>query len=173
MDAAPPQKIGEKVPPLRYIALALFLALGISSTASAVNFPHNGHVDVFTSIGVAETQDLLFGVVTDADGTVTLDTSDAITADPSGIHAGGVVASGDFNLTGEINQTVAVVLTGSTTAGLTIGTFTSNQASLATVALGAGGSVVLTIGADLTVNSAVAVTGPFQPLNFTVAVTYN
>jgi hypothetical protein len=158
---------------LRYIALALCLALGISSTASAVNFAHDGHVDVFSALGVAETQDLLFGVVTDADGTVTLDTSDAITADPSGIHAGGVTASGDYDITGEANQTVTVVLTGSTTAGLTIGTFTTNQADLANVGLGAGGSVVLTMGADLTVNSAVATNGNNQPLNFTIAVTYN
>jgi hypothetical protein len=161
------------MPHLRYIALALLLALGISSTASAVNFAHDGHVDVYTSLGVAETQDLLFGVVTDADGTVTLDTSDTITADPSGIHGGGVIASGDYDITGEANQTVTVVLTGSTTAGLTIGTFTTNQADLANVALGAGGSVVLTVGADLTVNSAVATTGSNQPLNYTIAVTYN
>ncbi len=159
--------------PLRYLALALFLVTGMAPTAAAVNFPHDGHVNVFATLGVGETQDLLFGVVTDVDGTVTLDTSDTITADPNGIHAGGTVASGDYDITGEANQTVAVTLTGSTTNGLAIGTFTTNQADLATVPLGAGGSVVLTVGADLTVDSATATTGANQPLNYTIAVAYN
>ena len=41
------------------------------------------------------------------------------------------------------------------------------------VPLGAGGSIILTIGADLTVDSATAVAGIFQPLNYTIAVAYN
>ncbi len=161
------------MPPLRYVILTFFLAMGISPLAGAVDFAHDGHVDVFEALGVAETQDLLFGTVTDADGTVTLDINDTITADPAGIHVGGTVFSGDYNITGAANQTVTVVLTGTTTAGLTIGSFTTNQADLNNVNLGVGGSVVVTIGADLTVNSAVAVTGANQPLNFTIAVTYN
>lgn len=160
-------------PPFPYLALTFLLALGVASNASAVNFPHDGHVDVFATLGVGETQDLLFGVVTDADGTVTLDINDAITADPSGIHAGGTVRSGDYDITGQANQTVAVSLTGSAAAGLTIATFTTNQADLNLVPLGVGGSVVLTIGADLAVDSATAAIGANQPLSFTVAVTYN
>ena len=159
--------------PPAYLALAYLLAFGLASDASAVNFPHDGHVDVFTSLAVSETQDLLFGVVTDSNGTVTLDTNDAIADDPDGIHAGGTVRSGDYDITGEADQTVAVALTGSTTAGLTIGQFSTNQGDLNNVRLDAGGAAVLTIGADLTIEAATAATGEFQPLNFTIAVTYN
>ncbi len=147
--------------------------MGIGSAAEAAEFPHDGHVDVFAALGAAETQDLLFGVVTDSDGTVTLDTSDSITADPNGIHVGGTVASGDYDITGEPNQTVAVAITGAAASGLEIGNFTTNHTDLNSVPIGPGGSVVLTVGADLTVDSATAVSGLFQPLNYTIAVTYN
>ncbi|MEE9278857.1 MAG: DUF4402 domain-containing protein [Myxococcota bacterium] len=158
---------------LRYFALGLLLAAGFSPSAAAVDFAHDGHVDVYAALGTAETQDLLFGIVTDADGTVTLDTADTITADPDGIHVGGTVASGDYALSGEPNQTLSVAITGSTTNGMTIGNFTTNQADLNSVPLGAGGSAILTVGADLTVDAATASVGTFQPLNYTIAVTYN
>ena len=153
--------------------LVFCLLVGISASARALDFAHDGHVDVFAALGAAETQDLLFGVVTDSDGTVTLDTSDSITADPNGIHVGGTVASGDYDLTGEPNQMLAIAITGSTTSGLEIGNFTTNQTDLNSVPIGPTGSVVLTVGADLTVDSATAVSGIFQPLNYTIAVTYN
>ncbi len=159
--------------PPAHLALAFLLALGLASNASAVNFPQDGHVDVFASLAVSETQDLLFGVVTDSDGTVTLDTNDAIADDPDEIHAGGTVRSGDYDITGEADQTVAVALTGSTTSGLTIGKFSTNQADLNNIRLDAGGAAVLTLGAELTVDSATVTTGEAQPLNFTIAVTYN
>ncbi len=153
--------------------LIFCLLLGIGAPAEAIDFAHDGHVDVFPAIGVAETQDMLFGVVTDSDGTVTLDASDSITADPNGIHAGGTVTSGDYDIRGEPNQTLGIAITGSTTSGLAVGNFTTNQADLNSVPIGAGGSVILTVGADLTVDSATAVPGIFQPLNYTIAVTYN
>ncbi len=147
--------------------------MGIGSAVEAAEFPHDGHVDVYAALGAAELQDLLFGVVTDSDGTVTLDTSDSITADPNGIHVGGAVASGDYDLSGEPNQTLGIAITGSAAGGLAIGNFTTNQTDLSSVPIGPAGSVVLTVGADLTVDSATAVTGLFQPLNYTIAVTYN
>ena len=155
------------------LALAFWITLGLSAVAGAVDFAHDGKVDILTALAVAETTELDFGTVADNDGTVTLDTSDTISSDPSGIHAGGTVASGDYTITGEPSTTVTVVLTGSTASGLTIGNFTSNQADLNNVALGGGGSVVLTLGADLTVVAATAAPGADQALNFTIAVTYN
>ena len=158
---------------LHTVAIACILALGLAPAARAIDFAHDGHVDVFAALGTAEAQDMLFGIVTDNDGTVTLDIADTITADPNGIQVGGTVTSGDYDISGEANQAVAVTLTGSTTNGLTIGNFTTNQADLNSVPLGAGGSIILTIGADLTVDSATAVAGIFQPLNYTIAVAYN
>ncbi len=153
--------------------LVFCMLVGISARAGATDFAHNGHVDVFSALGAAETQDLLFGVVMDSDGTVTLDTSDSITADPNGIHVGGTVASGDYDITGEPNQTIGIAITGTAISGLAIGNFTTNHTDLSSVPIGAAGSVVLTVGADLTVDSATAVTGIFQPLSYTIAVIYN
>ncbi len=64
-------------------------------------------------------------------------------------------------------------LAGSTSSGLTIGTFTSSEADLGTVSLGAGGSNAVTLGADLTVAQGPASTGNDQALNFTITVNYN
>ncbi|MEE9278860.1 MAG: DUF4402 domain-containing protein [Myxococcota bacterium] len=153
--------------------MTLVLAMGFTPMASAIDFTHDGVVDVFAALAVAETTELDFGIVSDNDGTVTLNTSDTISSDPSGIHAGGTVATGDYTITGEASTTVAVTLTGSTAAGLTIGTFTTDQADLNNVPLGVGGSVVLAIGADLTVSAASASPGTNQTLSFTLGITYN
>ena len=158
---------------LKYIAVAFCLAAGLTSSAGATDFAHDGVIDIFAALGVAETTELDFGAAEDADGTITLDISNTITADPAGIHQGGTVASGGYTISGEPSQVVAVVLTGSTASGLTIGTFTTDQADLNNVPLGVGGSVLLTIGADLTVASAAAAPGANQLLAFTIAVTYN
>ncbi len=147
--------------------------MGIPLSAGATDFNHDGVIDIFTALGVAETTELDFGTAQDADGTFTLDINDAITSDPSAIHMGGTVASGGYTISGEVSQTVTVVLTGSTANGLTIGPFTTDQADLNIVPLGVGGSVLLKIGADCTVASATATTGADQLLAFTIAVTYN
>ncbi len=158
---------------IRHIALVFLLAVGAASTASATDFSHDGVVDVFAALAVGETTELHFGIVRDADGTVTIDTGGAIT-DLSGIHQGGASAAGVYTITGEALQTVAVSFTGASVApGLTINNFTTDQADLNNVALGGGGSVAVTIGADLTVVAATAATGANQLLAFTVAVTYN
>ena len=99
--------------------------------------------------------------------------NDAITSDANGIHVGGTVASGVYTVTGEPNQTVAVSFAGSAANGLTIGTFTHDQADINNVGLGGGGSAAITLGADLTVDAATANTGTNQLLAFTVTVTYN
>ncbi len=64
-------------------------------------------------------------------------------------------------------------LAGSTAAGLTIGSFTSSEADLSTVSLGAGGVKAVTLGADLTVASGPASPGADQALDFTITVNYN
>lgn len=158
---------------IRYIALAFLLALGAASSASAVDFNHDGVIDIFAALAVAETIELDFGTAQDLDGTITLDINDAITADPGLIHAGGTVTSGVYTISGQASQTVAVSFTGSAANGLTIGTFTTDQADLNNVSLGVGGSVAVTIGADLTVVSATATTGADQLLAFTLSITYN
>ncbi len=133
----------------------------------------DGLVDVMQALGLSETIELDFGTVVDRDGTITLDLSDSISSDPGGISLGGTIASGVYNCTGQPNTTVSVTPMGSTTAGLTIGNFTSSEPDLAFVSLGPGGSKSLTLGADVTVNSATAAPGPNQLLPFTITVNYN
>ncbi len=133
----------------------------------------NGRVDVQQALGLSETTELDFGTVADNDGTITLDLSDSISSDPGGISVGGAIASGVYTCTGSPNATVSVTLTGSTSAGLTIGNFTSSEPDLFAVSLGGSGSKDLTLGADLTVNSASAAPGLDQALSFTITVNYN
>ncbi len=133
----------------------------------------NGRVDVQQALGLSETTELDFGTVADNDGTITLDLSDSISSDPGGISVGGAIASGVYTCTGSPNATVSVTLTGSTSAGLTIGNFTSSEADLWTVSLGGSGSKDITLGADLTVNSASASPGLDQALSFILTVNYN
>ncbi len=133
----------------------------------------NGLVDVMQALGLSETTELDFGRVVDRDGTITVDLSNSISSDPGGISLGGSIASGVYNCTGTPNTTVSVTLMGSTSAGLTIGNFTSSEPSLLTVSLGGTGSKNITLGADLTINSASASPGLDQPLSFTITVNYN
>ena len=158
---------------LKHLIMAVIVAVALSPTASAVDFNHDGVVDVKTAVTVAETTELDFGAVSDNDGTVTLGLADSITSDPNGIAAGGTVATGDYTITGESGALVTIVLTGSgPTSGLTIGNFTTDQADLNNVTI-TGGSIVLAIGDDLTVAEATAAAGLNYPLNFTLGITYN
>ncbi len=142
-----------------------------SGSPTSPNF--NGRVDVYEVLGLIETTELDFGTVTDEDGTITLGLADSITSDANGISVGGTIASGVYDVTGQANTTVSMSLAGSTASGLTIGSFTSSEADLSTVSLGAGGLKAVTLGADLTVVSATAAPGADQALSFTVTVNYN
>ncbi len=142
---------------LSYIGLALSLAMGLCRITSAVDFRHDGKVSIIAAPAITTTEGM------EDEGTPHL----------SGIHGRSTVALGGYTIKGESNQTVAVVLTGSMASGLAIGSFTTNQADLNNVSLGADGSVVLTIGADLSVGSAIATTDSDRLVSFTIAITYN
>ena len=153
-----------------------FLAIGmitlISGAVHASDFAHDGKVDIFAALAVAETTELDFGAVTDTDGIVTLDLVGGIT-DPSSIHVGGTVASGVYTISGQASQNVSVSFAGSSASGLAIGNFTTSESDLANVLLDGTGNLAMTVGADLTVTAASAATGADQSLNFTISVTYN
>ncbi len=158
----------------RFVSFSAVLGLifALNGVAHAIDFAHDGKVDVIQALAVAETTELDFGTVSDNDGTITLDLVDGIT-DPSGIHAGGTVASGVYTITGQSGNVVTVVLTaGAMPAGLDMDNFTTSEADLALVTL-TGGTLALTIGADLTVTAASAAVGADQLLAFTIGVTYN
>ena len=78
----------------KFFTLTL-LALTIMPMATlALDSAQDGKVNVLVALSVAETVELDFGAVADADGTVTLDLTDTIASDPGNIHQGGTVASG-------------------------------------------------------------------------------
>ncbi len=147
---------------------------GFSPIAGATDFLEDGTVDVFIALSVNEDTNLDFGAVTDEDGTIVLGLADSITSDPAGIHVGSsTVTTGDYTISGEPSQTVAIVLTGSAAGGLTIGPFTTSEADLNNVSLDGAGDVTVAIGASLTVSAAGATPGLDQSLAFTLGITYN
>lgn len=153
------------------------LAVSFAGVALALDDPHDAKVDVFVALSVTETVEMDFGAVVDADGTVTLNLLDAIAADPSGIHQGGTIASGVFTFTGSANQAVDIDLTAANANGLLLTNFTTDLTGgvfpVVAENFDGAGNLVMTIGADLTVQSGVASEGENQSLNFTVTINYN
>jgi len=154
------------------VAIVCGVTMGISGLAFAVDFGQNALVDIFTSIALTEDTQMDFGIVSDNDGTITLDTADTISVDASAIAAGGTPLSGDFTIDGEASQTVQVTFTGSSASGLQINNFVTNPADVSALTLTAGTATFI-VGADLTVTAAGASTGTDQNVAYTVHVTYN
>ena len=155
-------------------SVAFGVMIALNGVAHATDFVHDGKVDVYQALSVAETAELDFGAVTDSDGTITLDLGGSIASDPGGISVGGTVASGVYTINGEPSQIVSVSLSGSSANGLTIDNFTTSEGDLGNVSLdGVSGDAAITIGADLTVSSGSAAPGADQALSFTISVSYN
>ncbi len=145
--------------------------------ALALDSAQDGVVDVFIALSVVETVELDFGAVIDADGTITLDTTDTIASDPAGIHQGGTVASGLYTISGQPSTAVDVDIAPANANGLLLSSFTTDVGGgvfpLVAVMIDGVGDLAMTIGADLEVQSGTAAPGANQPLNFTITVTYN
>ena len=159
------------------LTLAALLVAAPFSQVMAIESAQTGVVDVFIALAVAETVELDFGAVIDADGTITLDTSDVIASDPANIHQGGTVASGVYTITGQPSTAVDVDITPTNANGLLLSNFTTDVGGgtfpLVGVMIDGVGDLAMTIGADLEVQSGTAAPGANQTLNFTIAVTYN
>lgn len=159
------------------LTLAALLVATPFTQVAALDSPQDGVVDIFIALAVAETVEMDFGAVIDADGTVTLDTSDTIAADPAGIHQGGTVASGVYTVTGQPSTAVDVDIAPQNANGLLLSNFTTDAGGgvfpLVGVMIDGVGDLAMALGADLTVQSGVAAPGANQPLAFTITVTYN
>ncbi len=153
-------------------SVALGLVFAVNGLANATDFAQTGKVDVILALSVVQDTELDFGTVSANDGTITLDSADTISADPSGISAGGTIASGEYTISGQSGNVVTVTLTpGSQPAGLVLSSFTADQ-PLGTITL-TGGNATIKVGADLQVIAASVTTGNDKVLNFTLGVTYN
>ncbi len=159
------------------LTLAALLVATPFTQVMALDSAQDGVVDVFIALAVAETVELDFGAVIDADGTVTLDTADTIASDPNGIHQGGTVASGVYTITGQPSTAVDVDITPANANGLLLSNFTTDVGGgvfpLVGVMIDGVGDLAMTLGADLEVQSGTAAPGANQALNFTITVTYN
>ncbi len=123
---------------------------------------------------VSEVVELSFGSVVDQDGTITLGLSDAIVSDPNAIHMGGAVATGQYEISGDPFASVSIQFAGSTANGLSIYQFDTDQGTppLSGVALDGDGTLLLRVGATLTVTADECTPGNAQALPFTITVNY-
>ncbi len=126
-------------------------------------------------VSTALDQQMDFGQVADNDGSVVLGLSDAITSDPSFIHYGGSPYSAICTITGDANTAVDVSITTVASNGLSLSAFTSNEGAIPLIgtSLDGTGELVLTIGATLTVDAALATTGSNQTVSYTIITIYN
>ncbi len=158
------------------ILVAVLVALPLGQ-AIALDSPQDGKVDVYVALSVVETTELDFGAVIDADGTITLDTNDAIVSDPNGISQGGTIASGVYTISGQPSTAIDIDITPANANGLNLSNFTTTLGAgtfpVTGVLIDGTGNLAMPLGADLTVVSGTAAPGANQPLNFTITVTYN
>jgi len=126
-------------------------------------------------VSITTDQQMDFGQLADKDGSVTLGLADSITADPNLIHFGGSPYSGVYTLTGDPDTMVDITVSSIPSNGFSIGSFVSSEGNLPLVGatLDGTGTLVLTIGATLTLDSSTAVVGNGQNISFTITATYN
>ena len=126
-------------------------------------------------VSISTDQQMDFGQLADKDGSVTLGLADSIILDPDMIHYGGAPYSGIYTLTGDPSTAVDISISTSPSNGFTLDTFSSSEGGLPLigVVLSPGGELVLTVGATLTIDSAVSIIGSGQSVSFTITSTYN
>ena len=126
-------------------------------------------------LGIVETVQMDFGAVLDRNGALTLGLSDNLVADPAGIHAGGVLMSGRFLITGDPFAAFSLDIVGSDSDGLILNSFntTSGQPPVLNAVLNGLGQLTVRFGAVLTVQSSRADPGLDHLLSYTISVNYN
>lgn len=147
----------------RRILLPVLAVLALASSAGSAD------------LDVVETVQMDFGAVLDQNGSLTLGINDNLVADPAGIHAGGVLLSGRFLITGDPFAAFSLDLIGSELDGLGIADFntSSGQPPILNAVLNGLGQLTIRFGAVLTVQSARAEPGLDRLLAYTISVNYN
>lgn len=150
-------------PPGRACALPALLLLTLAGPAGGAD------------LAISETVQMDFGAVLDQNGSLTLGVNDNLVADPGGIHAGGVLMSGRFLITGDPFAAFSLDITGSDTDGLTLGDFDTSvgQPPVLNAALNGIGQLSVRFGAALTVQASRADPGLDHLLAYTITINYN
>lgn len=126
-------------------------------------------------LDIVETIQMDFGAVLDQNGALTLGINDNLVADPSGIHAGGVLRSGRFLITGDPFAAFSLDISGSNVDGLILNSFNTSagQPPVLNAVLNGLGQLTVRFGAVLTVQSSRAEPGLDHLLSYTISVNYN
>lgn len=147
----------------RRILLPALAALALASPAGSAD------------LDIIETVQMDFGAVLDQNGSLTLGINDNLVADPAGIHAGGVLSSGRFLITGDPFAAFGLDIVGSELDGLGIADFNTSagQPPVLNAVLNGLGQLTVRFGAVLTVQAARAEPGLDHFLAYTISVNYN
>lgn len=126
-------------------------------------------------VSISSDQQMDFGQLADKDGSVVLGLTDLITSDPSYISYGGAPYSGICTITGDPGVGVDISMSSTPNSGFSLSNFVTSEGSapLVNVIIDGTGTLVLTIGATLTVDAATASIGPGQVISYTITSTYN
>lgn len=156
-----PQTLGREAG--RRIVLPVLAVLALASPAGSAD------------LDVVETVQMDFGAVLDQNGSLTLGINDNLVADPAGIHAGGVLSSGRFLITGDPFAAFSLDIVGSELDGLGIAAFntSSGQPPVLNAVLNGLGQLTIRFGAVLTVQASRAEPGLDHLLAYTISVNYN
>ena len=127
------------------------------------------------AVAISSDQQMDFGQLADKDGAVVLGLSDNISSDPDLIHYGGSPYSAICTITGDPSTAVDVSVSTNPANGLSLSDFTSSEGDLPLVGvlLDESGELVLTLGATLTVDRALASVGSGQSVPYTITSSYN
>ena len=147
----------------RRILLPVLAVLALASPAGSAD------------LAIVETVQMDFGAVLDQNGSLTLGINDNLVADPAGIHAGGVLSSSRFLITGDPFAAFGLDIVGSELDGLGIAGFntSSGQPPVLNAVLNGLGQLNIRFGAILTVQASRAEPGLDHLLAYTISVNYN
>lgn len=161
-----------------WFCLVVFLSGWVCPVHNSFSAPgpqYDPEIQPVAEVSISTDQQMDFGQLADKDGSVTLGLTDTITADPNIIHYGGSPYSGIYTLTGDPDTLVDITINTNASNGFSLSSFVSSEGNLPLVGvtLNAGGFLVLTVGATLTLDATTALIGSGQNIAFTITSTYN
>ncbi len=161
-----------------WLCLIVFLSVWVCPVHNSLSAPgpqNDPEIHLAAEVSISTDQQMDFGQLADKDGAVTLGLADSIIADPNYIHFGGSPYSGIYTLTGDPDTLVDININTNASNGFSLGSFVSSEGilPLVGVTLNAGGFLVLTLGATLTLDATTALVGSGQGIPFTITSTYN
>ena len=124
-------------------------------------------------VGFVENYELDFGTLADRSGSVLLGADGSIQENNDFIYYGGTTRAAEFVVTGDPLVQVRISFSSTPAGGFTLDDFVTNSGPPPiSEVLNGSGEILLTIGARLTVDSAVVETGSDQVVGYTITAVY-